>query len=167
MSGFFVPKNLVDSNIFLIFTKNNTMESLEFYVVRSKDGNYLRAKGYSGSGDSWVSDLKRAKVYTKRQGATAQITWWANNYPEFGVPDLIPLISTLGEPIPQEERVAKVQKKKELDKTRNELWRAQKNVEEAMKEMERIKGPDWFKDKLINAQSKVGELEEKIRILKH
>lgn len=118
------------------------MESLEFYVVRNKEGKYLRSKGYSGYGQSWVSELKKAKVYTKKNGATGQITYWATNYPEYGVPELIPLICTLGEPIPQEDRVSKVKKKKDLKIAQMELYKAQDTYDKSKREVERIKNGD-------------------------
>lgn len=141
------------------------METLEFYVVRSKDGKYLRAKGYSGYGDSWVTDLKKAKVYTKRQGATAQITYWANNYPEYGVPELVPLIATLGEPIPQEERVAKVQKKKELEKLNRELRNAETVFDEAKRDLEHSRGRNPIQTRYENSLSKLESIKNKIKEL--
>jgi hypothetical protein len=115
------------------------METLEFYVVRSKDGKYLRAKGFSGSGNSWVEELKRAKVYTKKGTACAQITFWARQYPEYGVPDLIPITGTLGEPIPQELRVVNSMRKKEITKLKRELAQAEEDVRKAQKVVENIK----------------------------
>jgi len=140
------------------------MESLEFYVVRNKEGKYLRAKGYSGYGDSWVADLNRAKVYTKKGGASGQITWWATHYPDYGIPDLVPLTATIGEPIDQTERLTKVRKKKELDRARTDLWLAENAVKEALKDVEK-RTEHWFKDKLINAQTKVAQLSDKIKEL--
>lgn len=115
-------------------------ETLEFYIVRSKDGKYLRAKGYSGSGNCWVDELKKAKVYTKKGPASAQITFWANQYPQFGIPDLIPLTATLGEPIDQTERVKVSQRKKAIEKVKYELFRAQHDYDNAKREVERING---------------------------
>ena len=33
---------------------------LKLYAVQSKDGKWLRAKGYSGSGNSWVENIEDA-----------------------------------------------------------------------------------------------------------
>lgn len=140
------------------------MESLEFYVVRNKEGKFLRAKGYNGYGDSWVSDLKRAKVYTKKGGASGQITWWATHYPEYGIPDLIPLTATMGEPIDQTERISKVKQKKELENAKYELWKAQNEVKSAMKSMERATSL-FFKETLDKAEEKVARLEQIIKEL--
>lgn len=141
------------------------METLEFYVVRSKDGKYLRAKGYNGYGDSWVTDLNKAKVYTKRQSATAQITFWANSYPEYGVPELVPLISTLGEPIPQEDRVAKVQKKKEIAKLNRDLRYAESVFDKAKRELEHSKGRNPVQTKYDESLSKLTSIQNKIKEL--
>jgi len=109
------------------------METLEFYVVRSKDGKYLRSKGYGGLGKSWVDELKKAKVYTKKGPACAQVTWWATNFPDYGIPDLIPIIGTPGEPIPQEKRVLTSIWKKELSNTKRELAQAEADVKKAQR----------------------------------
>ena len=141
------------------------MESLEFYVVRNKQGKYLRSKGFSGHGESWVSDLKKAKVYTKKGGATGQITYWATNYPEYGVPELIPLICNLGEPIPQEDRVNKVLKKKQIEKAKRELYYAQDNYDKSKREVERVR--NGFAEKnLSRAEMALRQAEQKIEELK-
>lgn len=140
------------------------MEVLEFYVVRNKEGKYLRTKGYGGYGDSWVTELNRAKVYTKRGGASGQITWWATHYPDYGIPDLVPLTATLGEPIDQTERLTKVMKKKELDQAKTQLWLAQKSLKNAMEAIEQAT-EHFFKGELVRAQSKVAEIEDKIKEL--
>ena len=141
------------------------MESLEFYVVRNKEGKYLRSKGYSGYGQSWVSELKKAKVYTKKNGATGQITYWATHYPEYGVPELIPLTCTLGEPIPQEERLDKIRKKKELEKAKSELYLAQDIFDKSKREVERIKNGDAER-RFKKAEAALRQAEDKVVELK-
>lgn len=141
------------------------MEALEFYVVRSKDGKYLRAKGYNGYGDSWVDDLKKAKVYTKKGPASAQVTYWANAYPNFGVPELVPLIATLGDPIPQEERVSKAKKKKELEKLKWEIRQAEIVYDESKREVERTKGYNPVVANFEKASSKLTSLQNKLKEL--
>jgi hypothetical protein len=140
------------------------METLEFYVVRSKDGKYLRSKGYSGSGESWVTELKKAKVYTKKGPASAQITFWATNYPKFGIPDLIPLTATLGEPIDQTERVQISIRKKELDKAKQDLYRAQHDFDSASRELARIKS-GYAHLNLANAKAEMEKQERKVKEL--
>lgn len=97
------------------------MESLELYLVRNKEGKYLRAKGYNGYGECWVDDIKKAKIYTKKSTASSQITWWSGKYPQYGVPDLIPLITTLGEPIDQTKRVSDSLRKKKINEAKRKF----------------------------------------------
>jgi hypothetical protein len=143
------------------------METLEFYVVRSKDGKFLRSKGYSGSGNSWVTELSKAKVYTKKGPASAQITFWATNYPQYGIPDLIPLTATLGEPIDQTERVQKSIRKKEIDKAKQDLYRAEDEFDRAKRELERInsgyaqKNLNKAMSELLKQKNKIKELSTK------
>ena len=45
---------------------------MKLYAVRSKDGKYFRAKGYGGYGESWVDDIKNARLYKKLSQAYKQ-----------------------------------------------------------------------------------------------
>jgi hypothetical protein len=137
------------------------MESLEFYVVRNKEGQYLRSKGYGGYGPSWVNELKKAKVYTKRGPACAQVTWWYSNYPDYGIPELVPIIGTLGEPIPQEKRVLTSIWKKEMEKTKRELTQAENDVNRAQKFLDEIQSGKA--EKVLRAlESKFNGIREKL-----
>jgi hypothetical protein len=140
------------------------MESLELYVVRNKDGRYLRSKGYGGYGQSWVTELKKAKVYTKKGPACAQVTWWANNYPDFGIPDLIPLTLTMGDPIDQTKRVLYAQYMKELSITRKELARAREDYEKAKSIYEQLQNGDVSKGLKIREQQ-LKDWEDKLKEL--
>lgn len=79
--------------------------NLNFYAVRSQDGKWLRSKGYGGGGESWVEDITKAKIYSKPGTAKAQITFWAKNYPKFGIPDLVKITTGVCEYLDQTERV--------------------------------------------------------------
>jgi hypothetical protein len=137
------------------------MESLEFYVVRSKDGKYLRSKGYGGYGQSWVEELKKAKVYTKKGPACAQVTWWATNYPDYGIPDLVPITGTLGEPIPQEKRVLTSIWKKEKERVKRELEEAERDVARAQSTLDLLQS--GRAEKVLNAlESKYKGIREKL-----
>src|SRR5579885_1835112 len=67
------------------------VSELEFYLVRNQDGKWLRTKGYGGVGECWTDDVKRAKVYGRIGPARAQVSFWANHYPKYGVPDIVKL----------------------------------------------------------------------------
>jgi hypothetical protein len=38
--------------------------NLKLYVVINKEGKYFRAKGRDGYGETWVSDIQKARIYT-------------------------------------------------------------------------------------------------------
>ena len=101
--------------------------NLNFYAVRSQDGKWFRSKGLYGNGDSWVDDLTKAKIYSKPGPAKSQITFWAKNYPEYGIPDLVRITTGVCEFLDQTDRVTDRVKKikiKELeDKIRNSQYR--------------------------------------------
>jgi hypothetical protein len=140
------------------------METLEFYVVRSKDGKYLRSKGYGGYGRSWVDELKKAKVYTKKGPACAQVTWWATNYPDYGTPDLVPIIGTLGEPIDQTKRVLESRYKKEIAIIKRELDSARQDFLRAQALYNRLQG--GVVEKALKArEEKLNEWEDKLNEL--
>ena len=109
---------------------------LKFYAVRSKDGKWLRAKGYSGSGESWVDNITNARIYPRIGPARTQVTFWTNNYPDFGIPDIIELQCNTGVVLNEDDRVKKVIEKKKQDKINNEIWRRERDIEDAQKKLE-------------------------------
>jgi hypothetical protein len=98
--------------------------SLEVYLVQSQDGKYLRSKGL------WVNDAKDAKVFLKLSQARTQVTWWATQYPQYGIPNLIILRIDEGEVKDETPRVLKSIAKKDKANLRQEAkqleWKTQK-----------------------------------------
>lgn len=64
---------------------------LTMYAVRNQEGKFFRAKGYGGYGNTWVDDLKKAKIYPRIGQARSRVTFFANTYPQYGIPDLVEL----------------------------------------------------------------------------
>lgn len=62
---------------------------MKLYLVRNKEGKFFRAVGYGGSGGNWVSEMDKAKFYTKGGQASARVTWFFRNYPQFGCPEIL------------------------------------------------------------------------------
>lgn len=127
-------------------TINSSEVNLNLYAIRSKDGKWLRAKGYSGSGQAWVDDINKAKIYPKIGPARRQVTWWSNNFPKYGIPDLVKLTVTGFEILDEESRVKKSQDKKaEAEAKRNEriakqkLEDAEKALAKAQENLSRLK----------------------------
>ena len=119
---------------------------LEIYMVRNKDGEWFHRKGYSGHGDTWVDDIKKGRIYGKTGGARAVITWFSNNYPEYGTPDLIRLKITDMDVVDESDRVRKAQVAKEKRK----LKRFARRKEEEITRQKRV---------LDEAQKRIQELE--------
>jgi hypothetical protein len=115
-----------------------TESNIELYAVRNRDGQWFRAKGYGGAGLSWVDSLASAKIYPKLGQARSRATFFATNYPQYGVPDVVKLKVVAAEIEDQTQRVKKSQAAKERKellaekrKHERELERAQVKVKEA------------------------------------
>lgn len=103
------------------------MEELELYVVKSRDGKYFRAKGFSGSGESWVDSITKAKIYPKLGPARTQVTWWADRFPDYGVPSIIVLTVTGTRVLDESDRVKKsIFKKNKAELDRKLHWASQR-----------------------------------------
>jgi hypothetical protein len=110
---------------------------IKIYLIRSKTGAWLGAKGK----DHWVTNVQEARIYTKKALARGQITWWANNYPEYGIADLIELNVGEGEILSEEQRVKdsinKIQKEKAEQEERNRNWRLEQ-AKESLKRAQQV-----------------------------
>ena len=62
---------------------------VKIYAVQNKEGKFFRAKGYGGSGESWTDDVKKARLYLKQAPASRTVSYFAEHWPEFGVPSLV------------------------------------------------------------------------------
>jgi len=63
---------------------------IELYVIRNSAGQWFRAKGLNGSGNTWVDSLKDARIYTRIGPARGTVTFFSNN-PKYPDPELIRL----------------------------------------------------------------------------
>lgn len=106
---------------------------MTLYVVRNKEGKYFHAKGYGGYGDTWVDDIRKAKVYPKIGQAHSRCTWFANEYPKYGIPDIVELHVTSTCVLDQEARVKKAQEKKAKEDAKRKLEYRKWQLEEAKK----------------------------------
>jgi hypothetical protein len=127
-------------------TNKNLEESLsqlEFFIIINSDGNFFRRKGYSGYGQTWVSDIKKARTYNKIGPARSQVTWFSNTYPNYPYPAIIKFKVGSYEILHEVERINKAIKTKEekiaLKKAKQakyDLEYAQRNLERAKKDLE-------------------------------
>lgn len=104
---------------------------LIMYAVRNRDKKYFRAKGYGGTGDTWVDSLSKARIYPKVGPARAQVTFFANNYPKFGIPDLVALLVTDVVVVNEKERVKESQKRKAKEDAKYAAYKAKWEQEQA------------------------------------
>jgi hypothetical protein len=123
----------------------NEIEALEFYAVRNKEGKWFRAKGYGGYGETWVKEIGKARIYNRIGPARATISYFANTYPKYGIPDLVLLKCTEMKVLDETERVLKQKNRKELAEKKQKMeerkWKleeAKRNLEEAQKEFEKL-----------------------------
>ena len=120
---------------------------LKVYAVQNRDGQYFRAKGYGGCGDTWVDSLTKARIYPKSGPARAQVTFFANNYPKYGIPTLVELHVTKTVICQEAERVKKSQDRKakyEAEQERRDAtWKlqvAQRTLSEAQATITKLMG---------------------------
>lgn len=98
---------------------------LTMYAVRNQEGKFFRAKGYGGYGDTWVDDLKKAKIYPRIGQARSRVTFFANTYPQYGIPDLVELRVTEMIAVQEVKRVKKSQSRKEKHEAEMKKQRAE------------------------------------------
>ena len=89
------------------------LEEICLYAIKNQEGQWFRRKGYGGTGDTWVDDFGRARIYTRIGPARGVISFFANHYSTYPAPSLVKLV--IGEQIvvDEKERIAKQKKKKE------------------------------------------------------
>ena len=129
---------------------NNT---LILYTVRNEKGQYFRAKGYGGSGNTWVDDINKAKIYGRIGGARGTITWFANNYPKYPTPELVKLTVTGFEVLDETKRVEKAKQKKIKEEAERKKREAERRKADAERELQ-------------NAERKLAEAKATIKKLK-
>lgn len=116
--------------------------NLKLYIVVNKEGKYFRAKGYGGHGESWIDDIQRARIYTRLGPARSIVSFFASEYPTYGIPDIHELKITSSTVLDEKKRVEKTIKKKAEAKAKSEErwaeYRLKQAEEEARKAQERL-----------------------------
>lgn len=124
-------------------TITNKLLNLTLYIVVNSKGQFFRAKGYEGSGQSWVDDINKARLYSKLSPARSVVTFYSKN-PKLPGPDIFKLsFGSCEIMIEEKERalkaVAKIKKKNEeynLRIAKRSLEDAIENFKEAEKKLE-------------------------------
>ncbi len=122
------------------------MNNLELYAIQSKDGKWFRRKGYGGSGECWTEDFKKARIYVNKGPCRGVISWWNNNYPQYGTPYLVILKIDEIKKIDESDLIKqKEQKKLEKEKiskikeTKYQIDLAEKTIQDAKLKLEKLK----------------------------
>lgn len=89
---------------------------MELFAIMNSADQFMRAKGFSGSGKSWVDGIKTARIYTSIGSAKAQITYWKKNFPDYECPKIVVLEATIKEILDQSDRVSEVIEKQKRDR---------------------------------------------------
>lgn len=119
---------------------------LTMYMVKNKEGKYFRFKGRDGYGETWVSDIKKGRLYSKISPARSIVTFFANTWPQYGIPDLVEMHILKEVVLDETDRVNKaIQKKKEeraahdIRTKEYELKKAEQELETAKQKLEKLK----------------------------
>lgn len=122
------------------------MNKLILYAVRNSEGKWFRRKGYGGYGKTWVDDFNKARIYNRIGPARGVISFFANNYKEFPVAELVALEIENVIVLDETNRVRKQQeKKKQAEATRvireraAALTRAQNDLVRAQERLSQLK----------------------------
>lgn len=143
------------------FTVKKTEEiGLNFYAVRSQDGKWFRSKGYGGFGNSWVDDITKAKIYSKPGPAKTQITYWAKNYPEYGVPDLVRITTGVCEYLDQTERVKDRVQKIKIKEIEHKIRMSEYRINNYLQKTK------WDKDYIEKEKNDLIKFKEELNKLK-
>lgn len=109
-----------------MFVKKIQQITLNFYAARSQDGKWLNSR-------IRVNEIAKAKIYTTVGPAKSLITWWANNHPEYGIPDLVKITVAKCEFLDQKERVKDANLKITLKKTKSKVLAMKNQIKTLIK----------------------------------
>lgn len=115
---------------------------MKLYLVRNKEGKFFRSIGYGGTGGNWVSEMARAKFYTKSGQAASRVTWFFKNYPQYGCPEILEFDLNVNDATVlnmEELTLKKIKKSKEKEIKRQQANRAYqiKRLEQEREELDK------------------------------
>lgn len=108
--------------------------ALTLYAVRNREGRWFRSKGYGGYGETWTTEIGKAKLYTKIGQARGRVTFFASKWPEYGTPDIVEFVATERSVLPEAERVQKVAAKKAEQEAARKVRQHAAEVERATRD---------------------------------
>jgi hypothetical protein len=125
---------------------------LKVYMVQNQDGQYYRAKGFGGFGDTWVGDITKARIYVNIRYARSAVTFFATNYPEFKPPTILEF--ELGTPkiLDETVRIEKQKKKNLFRKENEEKRKLQREIDYLAEQLERNNKELFIKKRKLNSK---------------
>lgn len=115
------------------------IEHLDFYLVRNQEGKWFRRKGYGGSGDTWVDDIHKARVYARLGPARGIVSFFVNKYSKYGVPDIIHFKAQPFAILNEAERIKKAKDHKDAANAKRNAANAKVRLEDAQAAFEAAK----------------------------
>ncbi len=115
------------------------LPAIDVFLVRNRDGHWFRSKGYGGYGQTWVDDIRKAKLYTRLAQARSRVTYFAAKWPDFGTPEIVRLVVSGGEVLDEAARVEKATRAKRRAAETAELRTKQLKLSRAQAEFEQAK----------------------------
>lgn len=124
----------------------DNLKDLKLYIVVNHEGKFFRAKGYGGSGQSWVDNPNTARIYAKIGPPRAIVSYFFNSSDKFPAPKILEIGVGETKIIDEDERLKKnKQKKKEKEaqyiirRRQEQIERAEKELKEAQKNLKNLK----------------------------
>ncbi len=155
----------------------NQETKLILYAVQNHEGKYFRAKGMNGYGDSWVDELKTAKIYPRIGPARSCVTFWNNlsiehdknklehNKKHIPAPVILELHVTKSIVLDEQDRLNKAKIRKQKEQILKEQRELEWKIIDLKKEIAKHNQSRLLL-KLQQAQEKLFELNRTISIKK-
>jgi len=109
-------------------------DTVSFFAVRNREGKWYRARGFGGSGDSWVDTFGHARIYHSAASARRVVGFWYKNYPEYGIPEIVRFTATVAEVLDEAARIAEKEATEERRAQNREVNRAKRKISKLKKE---------------------------------
>lgn len=101
---------------------------IDLYAIRNQEGKWFRRKGYGGYGETWVDDVKKARVYTRIGPARGVVSFFVNKWPMYGTPELVKFIVSGVEVIDEVARIESQKRKKAHAQATREVRKRQREM---------------------------------------
>lgn len=107
------------------------MDDITIYAVRNSEGKWFRRKGYGGYGETWTDQFSLARIYTKIGPARGVVSFFANNYPKYGTPDIVQFHVSCCHVLDETSRVARVKAAKQRQIAADKKYAAERKAKQA------------------------------------